>query len=325
MTTASQHDAMPHGDTPDMGATLRTVSPGARVSPPSLDWGPLAVLLAVPIGITIAGWSYYSAPAGIRLRHPLHDWLRPSGAVGLSLGILGLALFLFLWLYPLRKHARWLAWTGRVGSWLRVHIVFGLSVPVIIAAHAGWRFDGLIGLGYWAMLTVALSGIVGRYLYTHIPRTRDGLEMSIDEVANERRTLITEIASATGLPPMDIERSLATRRSDYHGLGPVRTLARLLADDWERGRTLSRLRREWSTPRPGRRAIDRDALRRAMRLSRRELGLAQQVRVLEVTRRLFGYWHVAHRPFAITALLAVMVHVIVAWAVGMVQFGRGPS
>jgi len=25
----------------------------------------------------------------------------------------------------------------------------------------------------------------------------------------------------------------------------------------------------------------------------------------------FGYWHVAHRPFALTALLAVLVHVMV--------------
>ncbi|HET9326117.1 MAG TPA: hypothetical protein VFQ05_05025 [Candidatus Eisenbacteria bacterium] len=310
-----------------VGPSSHSVKPAARASRgvPSLDWGPLAALLAIPLGITIGGWSYYSASAPVRLRHPLHDLLRPSGVVGLWLGILGLALFLFLWLYPLRKHVRWLAWTGQVSSWLRVHIVCGLSVPVIVAAHAGWRFEGLIGLGYWAMLTVALSGIVGRYLYTHIPRSRDGLEMSIEEVASERRALITEIAAATGLSPMAIEHSLAPHRAAYQGLGLLRTVVRLVADDWERTRTLSRLRRQWSTPQPGRAPIDRRALRRAMTLSRRELGLAQQVRLLGVTRRLFGYWHVAHRPFAVTALLAVLVHVVVAWAVGAVHLGGGPS
>jgi len=33
--------------------------------------------------------------------------------------------------------------------------------------------------------------------------------------------------------------------------------------------------------------------------------------MLDTTRRLFGYWHVAHRPIAVTALLAVLVHVAV--------------
>lgn len=320
-TAPHRHEALGEADAHHAARPATRTSRGT----PTLDWGPLAALLAIPIGITIGGWSYYSAPAAVRLRHPAHELLRSSGLVGLSLGVLGLTLFLFLWLYPLRKHVRWLAWTGQVGSWLRVHIVFGLSVPVIIAAHAGWRFEGLIGLGYWAMLTVAMSGIVGRYLYTHIPRTRDGLEMSIEEVASERRTLITEIAAATGLPPMEVEGALATRRTSYQGLGILRTVAHQVADDWERARTLSRLRRQWSTPRPGRAPIDRGALRRAMTLSRRELGLAQQVRLLDVTRRLFGYWHVAHRPFAVTALLAVLVHVVVAWSVGMVHLGRGPS
>jgi hypothetical protein len=47
------------------------------------------------------------------------------------------------------------------------------------------------------------------------------------------------------------------------------------------------------------------------------------VRMLEGTRKVFGYWHVAHRPFAITALLAVLVHVVVAVVVGGVGLPMG--
>ena len=59
---------------------------------------------------------------------------------------------------------------------------------------------------------------------------------------------------------------------------------------------------------------------RAVRLASREIALTQQTRMLDATHRLFGWWHVAHRPFAMTALLAVLIHVIVVVAVGGTWF-----
>jgi hypothetical protein len=281
------------------------------------------VVCSIPLALTVWGWSYYVAPLGVRLRHPLHALLKPSGVIGLGLGVAALALFLFMWLYPLRKSVKALAWTGTVGNWMRVHIVAGLSVPLIAAAHAGWRFEGLIGLGYLSMFVVSLSGIVGRYLYVHIPRSRNGLEMSMEEVTNERRALITTIAAATGLVPADVERRLAVDPRPYEGLDPLRTIVRMFQDDARRARTIRELKADLARPRSGRGALDRQQLRETLRLARRELALAQQVRMLDATRRVFGYWHVAHRPFAITALLAVIVHVVVAIAIGGVGFFGG--
>jgi hypothetical protein len=276
------------------------------------DGAALAILLGIPLAVTAWGAGYYLLDRAARLRDPLHALLKPSGPVGLALGIVAFALFLFLWLYPLRKRVRWLAWTGAVGSWLRVHVVAGLSLPVIAATHAGWRFEGLIGLGYLSMFVVALSGIIGRYLYSHIPRSRQGAELSRDEVARERRALLTEIAIATGLDPMEAERALALGPAPA-GAGPLRALAHMVRDDFWRWRALRRLRRVLTarvTP------LDRAVVKRAMRLARREMALAQQVRLLDQVRRVFGWWHVAHRPFAATALIAVVVHVVVAVLVG---------
>ena len=276
----------------------------------------IAASCLLPLAVTAWGWSYYAAPLAGRLRHPLHSLLRPSGPVGLGLGVLGLALFLFMWLYPFRKTVKWLAWTGPLGAWMRVHVVAGLAIPVIVAVHAGWRFEGLIGMGYLSMFVVSLSGIVGRYLYVHIPRSRNGLEMSMEEVGGERRALITDIAAASGLVPAEVERRLAVDPRPYAGLDPARTLWRMLRDDLSRGRMLSELQRELAKPQPGRSPIGRPQLRETMRLARREMALSQQVRMLEATRRVFGFWHVAHRPFAITALIAVLIHVVVAVVVG---------
>ena len=59
---------------------------------------------------------------------------------------------------------------------------------------------------------------------------------------------------------------------------------------------------------------------RVVHLASREISLAQQARMLDATQRVFGYWHVAHRPFAVTALVAVVIHVAVVVAVGATWF-----
>ena len=283
----------------------------------------IVISCVAPLALTAWGWRYYALSFAGRLRSPLHALLKPSGPVGLALGVGGLALFLFMWLYPFRKSVKWLAWTGPLGAWMRVHVVAGLAIPLIVAVHAGWRFDGLIGLGYLSMFVVSLSGIVGRYLYIHIPRRRNGLEMSMEEVANERRTIITTIAAASGLVPAEVERRLAVDARPYEGLDPLRTLLRMVRDDFSRGRVLRELQRELSAPRAGGTPLDSGQLRETLRLARQELRLSQQVRMLEATRRVFGFWHVAHRPFAITALIAVVVHVVVAVMFGGVSLTLG--
>lgn len=317
--------AAPARNAPPAGAETVSVAP-ARPAPARkshLDVVATLTACAIPLLITAWGWSYYSAPRAIRLRHPLHAMLKPSGTVGLALGVAALAMFLFMWLYPLRKKVRALAWTGSVGNWMRVHIVAGLAIPLIGAVHAGWRFEGLIGLGYLSMLVVSLSGVVGRYLYVHIPRSRSGLELSMEEVSNERRSLITTIAAATGLVPAEVERSLAVDPRPYAGLDPLRTVARMFSDDFARGRALRQLEQEFRRPRAGRAGLSGKSLRDTMRLARREMAMTQQVRMLDATRTVFGYWHVAHRPFAITALLAVVVHVAVAVAIGGIGMPLG--
>jgi hypothetical protein len=274
----------------------------------------LGILLAVPLATTLIGFSYYVAARGARVRHALHPWLKASGPVGLAFGIAGLALFLFMWLYPLRKRFA-SARLGRVSSWLDIHIVCGLALPVIVAVHAGWRFHGLIGLGYLSMVLVAASGIVGRYLYVHIPRSRSGVELTLDEAMAERRALITDIAVSMRQDPMMVERALSPVSRTARSAGVWGSMREMIAGDFARWIAMRRLERQW------RGRVERGSLDAALRLARRELALSQQLRMLDATRRVFGLWHVAHRPFAITALLAVLIHVAVALAVGAVRIG----
>lgn len=307
------HESLP---TPEPGP-VAVVRPAAPAPAAATGW-PLLLILAIPSLVTAWGLPYYLASTAERLRHPLNGLLKSSGPIGLAFGVAALAMFVFMWLYPFRKSAKWLAWTGPVGRWLDVHIVMGLALPPLAAVHAGWHFDGLIGMGMLAMVIVSLSGVVGRYLYTHLPRSRSGLELSQEEAGAERRALLTNLSVATGLTPNELERDLALDPRPYENLGIARTFVRLLQDDWRRASTLRRLSREWAQARRSV-PLDREELANALKLARREMALAQQLRALDATKRVFAWWHVAHRPFALSALLAVTIHVAVAIWVGGVR------
>lgn len=275
----------------------------------------LVVIVGSLLAINIAGAPYYLLPMAERVRHPLHAWLRPSGYIGQSAGIVAFAIFAFLWLYPLRKRLKSLTFLGSVGRWLDVHVTVALAMPLLLAIHAAWRFDGVIGLGYDAILLVCASGVIGRYLYTRIPRTRSGVELSLEQVTAQRRALILEITATTGLASDVVESTLSDDPSRRTGGSALRILLDLLTNDLRRWRRTRELRRRWSQVAGGHR-LDGRTLKDVLRLADREIALEQQSRMLAATHRVFRYWHVAHRPVAITALLAVIIHVTIVVALG---------
>lgn len=102
----------------------------------------------------------------------------PAGELfGHSLGIFGFILMLMTeTLYSLRKRSRSARW-GRMSDWLKFHIFTGLVGPYMVLLHTSWKFNGLAGATTLFTIIIVISGFVGRYIYTRIPRTSDGLEL----------------------------------------------------------------------------------------------------------------------------------------------------
>lgn len=299
---------------PAGAATAKATKEPAATPPATRSVTPPFVPRAVLVGVfplllaAAAGASYYALPLGERLRNPWHAWLGPTGYVGQSAGLLAFALFAFLWLYPVRKRLSSATFLGPIPRWLDAHIVAGVLMPLAGAVHAGFRFEGLIGLGYFSMLVVACSGVVGRYLYVRIPRGRAGLELTREQVSAERREILGTLVESTGLDPRELLELL--RPVDVApGDGVVRALSRMVRDDLDRRRAVRRLEAGMRT---ARRKYDAREVRKVTRLARREMALGQQIRILDVTNRVFRLWHAFHMPFAIMAFLAVAVHVAVA-------------
>jgi hypothetical protein len=115
---------------------------------------------------------------------------------GHSLGILGFVLMIMTeTLYSLRKRSRSTRW-GRMSDWLQFHIFTGLVGPFMVFLHTSWKFNGLAGAVTLMTFIVVISGFVGRYIYTRIPRTADGIEIDTpmgdaqaSAIANARRLM----------------------------------------------------------------------------------------------------------------------------------------
>ncbi len=96
---------------------------------------------------------------------------------GHSLGIIGFILMLLTeTLYSLRKRSRSVKW-GRMSTWLQFHIFTGLVGPFMVLLHTSWKFNGLAGVTTLFTVIIVVSGFIGRYIFTRIPRTMDGLEI----------------------------------------------------------------------------------------------------------------------------------------------------
>jgi hypothetical protein len=94
----------------------------------------------------------------------------------------------------------------------------------------------------------------------------------------------------------------------------------MLRDDLARHRSVHQLVREWKTADHTGMIPDSRLLKEVRRLARREMALSQQIRMLDATLDVFRFWHVAHRPFALTAFVAVAVHVVVVILLGATWF-----
>lgn len=95
---------------------------------------------------------------------------------GHTIGVLGFILMLMTeTLYSLRKRSRTARW-GRMADWLQFHIFTGIVGPFMVLLHTSWKFNGLAGATTILTVIIVISGFVGRYIYTRIPRTADGIE-----------------------------------------------------------------------------------------------------------------------------------------------------
>jgi hypothetical protein len=108
---------------------------------------------------------------------------------GHGIGILGFILMLMTeTLYSIRKlstKARW----GSMAGWLRFHMFTGLVGSYMVLLHPAMSFRGLAGVLTLMTLIVVVSGLVGRYIYTAVPRAVDASTLEARRALATWRTI----------------------------------------------------------------------------------------------------------------------------------------
>ena len=54
----------------------------------------------------------------------------------------------------------------------------------MVLLHTSWKFNGLAGILMLLTVIIVISGFIGRYIYTAIPRNADGVEIEARQVAS---------------------------------------------------------------------------------------------------------------------------------------------
>jgi len=246
------------------------------------------------------------------------EYVIPESGVGYWLGVAGASAMLLLLLYPLRKRMRLM---GSVTFWFRVHMVLGLIGPALILFHSNFRLGSLnSNVALVAMLTVATSGIIGRYLYGKIHMGLYGRKAVLRELRADAEALEKSLGS--GISGCDqivaqmhafADRAAALPKGIAGSLWTLplvalraRFLRRRLRRQAHRLVKGEAKRLKWS------RRVRRQQFDGIVNVVTLHVAAVRKAAAFEIYERLFGLWHVLHLPLFMILILAACIHVVAA-------------
>ena len=223
---------------------------------------------------------------------------------GHGIGIIGFILMIMTeMLYTLRKRSRSARW-GRMQNWLQFHIFTGLVGPYMVLLHTSWKFNGLAGMVMLLTVIIVVSGFLGRYIYTAVPRTVDGIELQASELEQRIRVVDGELQQwLVGQPKLyeSLSKSLLTSPMSSGG----RLVFGRAFEEWN-----ARLKWWRMSSR-----MDKNARMQARQLNellKQERNLRRQLSSIAFTRRLLGLWHAIHIPVGMALFTAAVIHIVAA-------------
>ena len=252
-------------------------------------------------------------------RLPTERYITPERGIGYALGILGGSLMLVLFLYSARKHFSWLGFLGSVAGWFRFHMVLGILGPLCILYHSNFSLGAAnSNVALFCMLTVAGSGLVGRYIYSRIHLGLYGRKVDLGELARGADGLRALSGTVSFLPELVTRLEACEKRLLATGphlpvLGfakPAFVAANAFASRWRlRSYVRSALRVAARTSPTI--ASQRKRLRRAAAAYiDKRLIATRRVAEFQAYERLFSLWHALHLPLIFMLVIAAVVHIV---------------
>jgi hypothetical protein len=253
---------------------------------------PFLLALLVIALVTLFGWHAMSQPG-----------YSSGSRAGYNIGLAGAVLMLVLFLYPLRKHVRWLSVAGPLREWLNLHMLLGICGPLLILFHSRFQIGSAnAAVAMASMSVVAGSGIVGRFIYTRIHHELRGSKLAAIELRAGLASALTRIQGGQSLPApakqildayeahaQQVPRGFLSRTLKFMFIG----LRRHAASFRIRRRLRGHPEAGWISEQ-----IDE------------YLSGLQRVAQFSIYERLFSLWHVLHIPLVVLLILSAVFHVI---------------
>ena len=269
---------------------------------------------AAVLAMLAAGVDFYRTPLLERAHHDGYWQWKAGGSVGHKLGLVGSSMMVLMLLYSVRKRVGALRRLGPLGRWLDVHIYLGVFGPLLVVLHSSFKVQGLVALSFWSMVIVASSGVLGRYLYLQIPRTRAGEERALVELEAEDRELSGQLRTRFRLDEAQIAGSTRSWRS--------RLASVFSAASSGSSRTTCDSGRDCAPSPRSCRSVPAPVFADFERVVRQKAQVHRRILLWDRVHELFHYWHVLHKPFALVMYLFMIVHVAVALVTGYGWVGR---
>lgn len=255
----------------------------------------------------------------IGMQLPVAHYLSPKSGLGYAIGIVGGTLILAQLLYAVRKRVPALHWLGSVPRWFQTHMMLGIIGPVCILIHCGFSLGATnSNIALFSMLTVAGSGIFGRYFYSKIHDGLYGRKTTLAELQEratqlrERSTRILMMPELVNLLEEEERRLLAI--ADWHPGGMLFAPA-AIAMRFTNGR--ARLRQYVRAAIRVTAARHKAVAKQSDRFERvafdyvsRRMKVTREVVEFRIYEKLFSVWHVLHMPLFLMLIAAGIVHVI---------------
>lgn len=267
----------------------------------------LAVLVGAGLFLVWKGAGFYQLDLEARTEHPHYRSLRPSGFIGHGYGIAGTIVILTNLLYLARRKMPNLQ-VGSMRAWLDMHVFTGLLGSELVLFHSAFQLRSAIATATAVSLGVVVgTGILGRFLFSLAPKS--GREPVREALARLREVApaaaqMAETALAGAPPPTSVgEATLLgwlTMLPEYRRIARERRSSVSLVIAGSKG---------FQMLEPGK--------RRQIETLVRAVGKAAYGEVRSASSgALLRSWRSLHRFFAILMVLAVAVHIAVAWWFG---------
>jgi hypothetical protein len=253
----------------------------------------------------------------------LQGYFEAGDDVGYWLGVAGGSMMLLLFSYPLRKHFRFAHGWGRVKWWFLVHMLLGVGGPLLILLHSTFHVGSLnAAVALYSMVVVALSGVVGRFIYARVHKGLRGEEISLKALQAYVSPEQDDVRSRLAFAPAVEARLRAFEQVELKAQAGWRTYFRQVfwlpvkqayvyfqcARDLREPIRKLAAHSHWSADDLARRE------RHARKLVRRYLFAVVKVAHFTAYEKLFSLWHVAHIPFVYLLVFSSVVHVVAVHA-----------